>query len=152
MQNPSVRFLAIVSPTRSGFSASIPDVPGCVAAGKTHELAVTAIEEALALHLQALEPGESAPQAHTTQVDDLETDEQIVWVSPAQVNPVSLTVAEAIRETGKSLRALADEIGVNYSALSRMQDPFYWGHSLSSLRRLAQALGQEVKVDFVRAA
>lgn len=149
----STRYLAVLSPTRSGFSASLPDLPGCVAAGKDYPTTLEAIREALALHLEAMrEDGDPIPPPVSTQVDDLEASERIEWVEPATINPVSQAVSELIRSTGKSLRSLAPEVGINYAALSRMQDPFYWGHSLATLRRLAEALGKEVHIEFQPAA
>ena len=73
-------------------------------------------------------------------------------VEPAALNPVSLEVERALRATGKSLRQLSQEIGSAQPTLSRLQNPFYWGHSLVSLRQLAAALGVSLQVKFLDSA
>lgn len=45
-----------------------------------------------------------------------------------------------------SLRELERRTGIGYSVLSRLQDPFYWGHSLKSLVMFAEAF--DLKPDF----
>lgn len=49
-----IRFLIVVEPTGTGFSAYAPDVPGCVAAGPTREAVEREMRGALALHLDGL--------------------------------------------------------------------------------------------------
>ena len=44
----------VVEQTANGFSAYIPDLPGCVAAGETIEETVDLLTEAVALHVAAL--------------------------------------------------------------------------------------------------
>jgi predicted RNase H-like HicB family nuclease len=49
--------------TANGWSAYVPDLPGCVAAGDTREELETLMREAIAMHVEALrEDGESVPQ------------------------------------------------------------------------------------------
>jgi predicted RNase H-like HicB family nuclease len=40
--------------TATGFSAYVPDLPGCVAAGETMDITRTLIEGAIAMHLQGM--------------------------------------------------------------------------------------------------
>ena len=57
------RFLIVVEPTGTGFSAYSPDVPGCVAAGRTREDVEREMREALAFHLDGLrEDGQPVPR------------------------------------------------------------------------------------------
>jgi predicted RNase H-like HicB family nuclease len=54
-----------------GFSAYVPDLPGCVACGETVEEVTELIREAVALHVESLRShGETvpAPTARTTTV------------------------------------------------------------------------------------
>jgi len=134
--------LAVVSRTATGFSGGFPDVPGAIATGKDEAEVLRHLSEVLALQLLDGEPSSFT----TTEVDDLEEGETTYWIKPAPINPVSLEIAEAIARTGKSLRKLAPEIGINYAVLSRLQDPFYWGHSLASLRQLADGLGLNLQI------
>ena len=45
---------------------------------------------------------------------------------------------------------LADRIGTHQSVIARLEDADYDGHSLSMLWKIADAIGAELKVEFVR--
>jgi DNA-binding XRE family transcriptional regulator len=64
-----------------------------------------------------------------------------------------LTLAQdllAMREAaGLTQRQLAELVGTSYSNISRLESATYSGHSLSMLRRIAEALGHRVEVRFV---
>jgi predicted RNase H-like HicB family nuclease len=49
------RFLVVFEKTDNNYSAYSPDLPGCVATGKTREDAETAMFEAIQLHIAGLE-------------------------------------------------------------------------------------------------
>ena len=51
--------------------------------------------------------------------------------------------------SGLSQRQLAAKVGTTASVICRLEDADYEGHSLSMLRRIARALGREVKIVFV---
>jgi predicted RNase H-like HicB family nuclease len=56
------RYLVVVEKGESSYGAYAPDVPGCVAVGKTEEEALQLIREALEFHFEGLaESGESIP-------------------------------------------------------------------------------------------
>jgi predicted XRE-type DNA-binding protein len=48
-----------------------------------------------------------------------------------------------------SQKELADLVGTTQSAISRLEDADYEGHSLTMLRKIAAALNQHVEVRFV---
>lgn len=48
------RFLVVIEKTKSNYSAYSPDLPGCVATGKSREDAETNMYEAIRLHLEGL--------------------------------------------------------------------------------------------------
>jgi predicted RNase H-like HicB family nuclease len=48
------RYLIVIEQTTTGFSAYSPDVPGCVAAGRTREEVEATMREAIELHLDGL--------------------------------------------------------------------------------------------------
>jgi predicted RNase H-like HicB family nuclease len=57
------RYLIIVEPTETGFSAYSPDVAGCVATGRTREDVEREMREAIAFHLDGLrEDGQPLPR------------------------------------------------------------------------------------------
>ena len=56
------RYLIIVEETPSGYSAYSPDVPGCVAAGRTRSEVEREMREAIAFHIEGLRAaGEEIP-------------------------------------------------------------------------------------------
>ena len=56
----------------------------------------------------------------------------------------------ALREdAGLTQKQLADLVGTTPSVICRLEDADYEGHSLSMLRRIAEALGRRVEVRFV---
>jgi predicted RNase H-like HicB family nuclease len=55
------RYLVIMEPTPTGYSAYLPDIPGCVTTGRTTVEVENNMREALALHLESAEGGEGAP-------------------------------------------------------------------------------------------
>ncbi len=51
---PSMKYLVLLEQGPTSFGASVPDLPGCVAVGRTREEAERLIEEAIALHIEGL--------------------------------------------------------------------------------------------------
>ena len=69
-----MRYLVVVEETPTGFSAYLPDVPGCVAAGSTRDEVQREMAEAIAFHIEGLHAeGMQVPQPHSfsTYVDVL---------------------------------------------------------------------------------
>ena len=64
-----MRYAIVIENAGTNFSAYVPDLPGCVAAGETIEETERLIREAIELHVQGLrEDGLAVPDA-TSQVD-----------------------------------------------------------------------------------
>ena len=60
------RYLIVLEPTATGFSAYSPDLPGCVATGATRSEVEENMRQAIELHLLGLrEDGEPVPSAQT---------------------------------------------------------------------------------------
>jgi predicted RNase H-like HicB family nuclease len=49
-----MRYAILLEPTKTGFSAHVPDLPGCAAAGETREETLDLIREAIELHLDGM--------------------------------------------------------------------------------------------------
>jgi predicted RNase H-like HicB family nuclease len=61
-----MKFVVVYEQTSTGWSAYVPDLPGCVATGATRKETERLIREAIALHLDGLrEDNESIPQPGT---------------------------------------------------------------------------------------
>ena len=60
------KYLIVLEETGTGYSAYSPDLPGCVATGKTRGEVEKTMHEAVEVHLEGLkEDGEPAPSPHT---------------------------------------------------------------------------------------
>ena len=60
------RYLIVLEPTATGFSAYSPDLAGCVATGGTRAEVEENMRQAIELHLEGLrEDGEAVPQGQT---------------------------------------------------------------------------------------
>ena len=60
-------YTAIIEKTSNGYSAHVPDLPGCVAAADTRNETEALIQEAVALHFDMLRAnGEPIPEPLTT--------------------------------------------------------------------------------------
>jgi len=67
-----MRHAIVIEKAESNFSAYVPDLPGCVAAGQTVEETEILIREAIAFHIDGIrEDGLPVPQPHS-QVDYVE--------------------------------------------------------------------------------
>lgn len=64
-------------------------------------------------------------------------------------DPVSLAVAEAVRSSGLTQARVAELMGTAQPNVARLARPEYHGHSVATLRRLAEALGMRLEVRFV---
>jgi predicted RNase H-like HicB family nuclease len=57
------RYLVIIEKTATGFSAYSPDLPGCVAAGRTRKQVEKEMHEAIEFHIEGLKlAGEEVPE------------------------------------------------------------------------------------------
>ena len=61
---------------------------------------------------------------------------------------VALQLAALRKEAGLSQKELARRLKTSQQQISRLESPSYEGHSLSMLRRVADALGATVHVTF----
>ena len=60
------KYLIVIEPTKTGFSAYSPDLPGCVSTGRTREEVEHNMSEAIAFHLDGLrEDGQAVPEPQT---------------------------------------------------------------------------------------
>jgi predicted RNase H-like HicB family nuclease len=71
-----MRYLLVIETADTNFSAFFPDVPGCIATGKTVEETVRLASEALTLHLE----GEDSPAGRS--VEELLMDSSVDLSQP----------------------------------------------------------------------
>ncbi len=61
------RFLIVIEKAGKNFSAYSPDLPGCIATGKTRDDAEKQMHEAIAMHIRGLlEDGLPVPKSHSS--------------------------------------------------------------------------------------
>src|SRR5437016_6522229 len=61
---------------------------------------------------------------------------------------IAMKVYQARTEAGLTQKQLAARIGTHQSVISRIEDADYDGHSLGILKRIAKALGKDLRVEF----
>jgi len=61
---------------------------------------------------------------------------------------VALQIAALREQAGLSQKELAKKLHTSQQQISRLESPSYEGHSLSMLRRVAEALGARLNVSF----
>ena len=61
-----MRYAVVIEKAARNYSAYVPDVPGCVATGKTVNQTLSALREALAMHFEAMrDDDETVPDPQT---------------------------------------------------------------------------------------
>jgi predicted RNase H-like HicB family nuclease len=61
-----MKYLVVIEPTATGFSAYSPDLPGCVSTGQTREEVERNMQEAIDFHLDGLQrSGLEIPEPRT---------------------------------------------------------------------------------------
>lgn len=148
-----MKYLLIISHDPDGFSAFIPDFDpsGILVSADTREDAIRLSAEALAVYLS--EVGEVTPHylspkdVPDTLLEDCLNPEGLL-IEAAPMNPISLEIERIIERSGLTLTAIAKRMQTSPAALVRLKDPFYWGHSVRSLREVATATGMSLEVKF----
>ena len=64
---------------------------------------------------------------------------------------LAIKLAGLRKDAGLSQKELAKRVGTSQQQISRLESPSYEGHSLSMIRRVAEALGCTVRVEIERA-
>ena len=65
-----MKYVAIIVKTGNGYSAYLPDIPGCIAAGDTFEETRDLIQEAAVFHFEGtVEDGDPIPEPVTAAVE-----------------------------------------------------------------------------------
>ena len=59
------KYLVVIEKAKGNFSAYCPDLPGCIAAGKTRRAAEKNIREAIVFHLEGLKEDHLPTPPHT---------------------------------------------------------------------------------------
>ena len=142
-------YLAVIETTPTGYSGFIPDLDARVmVAMPTLDALRKHLSEGLALYLRDHPDAPPATSLQLSDLTDLEDTSDLTaeMITPAALNPVSLELASAVRAAQMRPADLARKLNVTRASVSRLLDPFYFGQSLESLRKIADALGAELTV------
>ncbi|ULH18212.1 hypothetical protein MF271_22340 (plasmid) [Deinococcus sp. KNUC1210] len=154
-----MQYLAIFEQDGPAFGGLVPELNVTVV-GKTQEQVRERLAQRLALAvLERQRAGLPVPAPRFQTLSDLPAADLADFAQPhgellaaAEVNPVSLEVERAIERSGLSNSEVARRIGSSPAAVGRLQDYFYWGHSLTTLRKLAEVLGAQLEVKLTQSA
>ena len=87
-----MRFLVIIRPTRTGYSADVPDLPGCIATGASVKGVRKLMAKALALHLDSMRHGgERIPKPRKRiqlNADDFDNEDICTWIEVPELQPI----------------------------------------------------------------
>lgn len=148
-------YLTIISSGERNWNALVPELH-CIVTAPNREELLKLTSESIAVALEDIPITTpkilSAKQLSPGLKAELDGSEEIVFLEPAPMNPVSLEIEQTLNASGVSQAELARRIGSSRSAVNRLVNPFYWGHSLDVLRRVAEALDAEVQVKFAAKA
>jgi predicted RNase H-like HicB family nuclease len=93
LEDAARRFIVMIRRTRTGYSADVPDLPGCVSTGMTVEHTRHMIAEATAFHLEGMQQhGEPIPaprQSIDFTIDEEDGEVYCTWVEVDVDQPVS---------------------------------------------------------------
>jgi predicted RNase H-like HicB family nuclease len=67
-----MRYAIVIERAENNYSAYVPDLPGCIATGRTVEEAEREIREAIEFHLSGLKEDGLSPPIPTSQVEYVE--------------------------------------------------------------------------------
>ena len=151
-----MKYLTVIETGGTTCGAYVPDVPGAVGLGADVADTLRSVSEALALHLE----GEVWPEPKTLTRETaeryvremlnspgLKPGDELHFVEPATMNPVALEVTAAREAAGISQAELARRLGTARGNISaRLENPFYWGHKVETLRRVADALNLKLEL------
>jgi len=103
-----MRYIVVIRRTATGYSADVPDLPGCAATGMTVEHARQQIAEAIEGHLEVMrDAGEGAPTATNRldfTIDDDMGEEYCTWVEAAADAPPQGGAGVATKRQSKRRR------------------------------------------------
>jgi predicted RNase H-like HicB family nuclease len=67
-------FVVIIEPGETSYGAYVPDLPGCVAVGESHDETLRLIREAIELHLDTLRRDGRETPSPTSKVEIVHVD------------------------------------------------------------------------------
>ena len=143
-----MNYLAVISKAGENYSGWLLDFAGAImATAKTADEVATKLAQGLVSYAEEVDELPTARVQNLSDEDLAELEDvKLIWVMPAEQNPVSLELARVLEQSGLYGAEVARRMGVPRQTVTRMVNPFYWGHNVSSLRRFAEAVGGKLEV------
>jgi hypothetical protein len=149
-----VKYLAITAKAGNNYVGWFADNIPALATANSREQVEVKLSRCLA---SLLSEGVALPQPETqalaqslagVAVTELEGANEVesCWIDAAPINAVSLEITAALQQAGIRPADLARQLGMSRASVARLTDPFYWGHSLASLQRIAEALKAKLTI------
>lgn len=146
-----MRYPFVIEPAPSNLAASAVQFATLATAKERSKLERLMAEQLALVLYEYTQRGEAPPapaDASTVDLSEYEEGSEVVYIRPAPLNPISLKLEAEIERQGITQSELARRMNTPRSVISRLTNPFYWGHSLKSLNEVAQALNVELEVSF----
>ena len=145
----------VIEKTKNNYSAFFIDA-SCVATAKNKRELKDKLSKALAIYI--LEAAKYGQRIESTPAENIDLSEyeislddkgvELDYLEPAPVNPTSLAIDETIKTLGMTEAEVARRMKTSPAALSRITDPFYWGHSMTMLKKFADSIGAKINISF----
>lgn len=154
-----MKYLGIISHDGKNWGGSIPDLQSVWVSGVSRATTLKKLEEGLTIYLREMSSveGEVVPPAKAQKLEEVEASflkhfegstVEGVLLEPAPINGLSIGITLLFEQSGLSDAEIARRMGTTRSAMHRLQDPFYWGHSTKILRSIASVLDLKLEIIF----
>lgn len=141
-------YMCLLEKLDDNYSGFVPDVPTVVASGRTRNDVIEALAEGLHTYSKHAKLPPAASSLADLEEEFRKENVEFAEVAPAKDDPVSQALDNLFQKEKVTHREVAERLGISRAAVSRLANPYYHGHSLDSLRKVARALGYELEVSF----
>ena len=154
-ERKAMKYPYVIEKAKNNYAGFFIDA-SCVATANTKEELKEKLSRGLAIYiLEARKYGQHPSPTPEKNIDlseyGISLDNEGVelgYTEPASINPTSLAIDQAIKAVGITEAEVARRMGTSRSALSRITDPFYWGHTMTMLKKFADSIGAKIEVSF----
>ncbi len=144
-----MKYPVILEKGNNSWGVRSVDLVGAFAVAKKRDEALERMRGAMLLYIQDCNSENEAVPAPSPMANvQLEPGEELVMLEPDSPDPISAAIEQAMEKTGVRKAELARRLKLPAPAVSRLTSQLYHGHSVESLRRIADALGAKLVVDF----
>ncbi|MDR1996738.1 MAG: type II toxin-antitoxin system HicB family antitoxin [Candidatus Margulisbacteria bacterium] len=122
----------------NSYSVEFPDLPGCLTCADTYEEAVLAAHEALNGYLESLDSRKLSIPAPSRIVKNM------VPIKPSLAVSFAITLKQEREKRGLTQKEVARQLGVNWSAYQRIENPRRTNPTLTTVEKLQKVFGAKL--------